>query len=140
MYINIKFLRSWTRQSESENKIVRSFFDGSAFAIVSLGAKQASATVLYMQFWTQDISFNIDLWLIKPEVKERLLFVYKVTVELKLLESAKPRSLRPDFSDQNWSTWHKKSSLYLSKVILKEILLWFCNVLRRSFMWNNQIL
>ena len=53
----------WKVELETESAIRKKhyYLDGSAFAMVFLQAKHAGATVLHMQLWTHDISFNIDL-------------------------------------------------------------------------------
>ena len=65
----IKFLKSWTRGLECDKKIEKNYLDGLAFALVFLGAKHAGATVLHMQLWTLDSSFNVDLWLMNQWTK-----------------------------------------------------------------------
>ena len=56
------------QEAELEKKIEQVYLDGSAFAIVFLRAKHAGGTVLHMQLWTLDISFNVyDLWTIKQK-------------------------------------------------------------------------
>ena len=62
-------MRSQTQDWGCDKKIEQNYSDGSAFAIVFLGAKHAGATVLYMHVLTQDILFNIDIWLVNHATK-----------------------------------------------------------------------
>ena len=125
--------------TESAKRIEQKHLDGSAFAIVFLQTKHDGETVLYMQLWTHDISFNIDLWLVKLWTKN----VYSLVenwlnyLNQTYLVCSGPICNKSHMTlgrfDQNINFFNLQLFYELkTKVILMNLQTFF-------FMWDNQI-
>ena len=129
--------RTWTRACECEKEMDKIYLDGSAFTIIFLRAKQACATMLYIQFWTHVISFNIDLWLMNPGTQSVNFLVENGYLSLNCLNRPYwvcPCSIfRKKIGWNRW-IWPKNGILYHMKFIFQRNLVWLRWILKLYFM------
>ena len=111
--VNIKYARQRWQNGNAAN----------FFRRLGLQAEHADAAmVLYMQFWTPDISFNIDLWPMNPGTNNLHFLVNDWNFSLNGWNQpckARRGLILQKKSSENLSFWPKNSNIQPEKFILK---------------------